>query len=275
MPAEYTKSGGEGHIYQVPTYSEAADGPKAFKDFADFLDLMLPPVGSIMPYAGTTSPNSARWLICDGSSYSTTAYPRLAAICGTKFGTAATGLFKVPDLRGRAVFGLDSSQTEFDTIGKTGGAKTITLTASNVPSHTHDVPAHSHTISGPTVTGVADAAHSHGVGTLAVQTGGTHTHNYTDQVHVVQTIFDRTGGGSGAVNQYVTNNKTTGSTGSGHSHTLSGSTASDGQGHVHNLNLNLATIGGGSTVTAQNSGGGQPVTAISPYLTLNHIIRAA
>lgn len=40
---------------------------------------------------------------------------------------------------GRVTVGLDSGQTEFDTIGETGGAKTHTLDETEMPAHTHDV----------------------------------------------------------------------------------------------------------------------------------------
>jgi hypothetical protein len=38
---------------------------------------------------------------------------------------------------GRVLVGVDASQTEFDTLGETGGAKTHTLTTAEMPSHTH------------------------------------------------------------------------------------------------------------------------------------------
>lgn len=41
---------------------------------------------------------------------------------------------------GRVMVGLDSGQTEFDTLGETGGAKTHTLTVDEMPAHTHSVP---------------------------------------------------------------------------------------------------------------------------------------
>jgi hypothetical protein len=40
---------------------------------------------------------------------------------------------------GRTLVGLDSGQTEFDTVEETGGAKTHTLTTAEMPAHTHDV----------------------------------------------------------------------------------------------------------------------------------------
>ena len=38
---------------------------------------------------------------------------------------------------GRVPVGVDTSQTEFNTVGKTGGEKTHTLTISEMPSHQH------------------------------------------------------------------------------------------------------------------------------------------
>lgn len=38
---------------------------------------------------------------------------------------------------GRCLVGVDTNQTEFDTVEETGGAKTHTLTVSEIPAHDH------------------------------------------------------------------------------------------------------------------------------------------
>ena len=40
---------------------------------------------------------------------------------------------------GRVIVGLDSGDSDFDTAQETGGAKTVTLTTSQIPAHTHTV----------------------------------------------------------------------------------------------------------------------------------------
>ena len=40
---------------------------------------------------------------------------------------------------GRVLVGYDTSQTEFNTIGKTGGEKTHTLSTNEIPSHSHTI----------------------------------------------------------------------------------------------------------------------------------------
>ena len=275
MPVQYEKSGGQGHKYQVPDYPEAADGPKAFKDFADFLDLILPPVGTIMPFVGTTAPTG--WLPCNGGEYSSTTYPKLSALCGTKFGTAAAGNFKVPNLRGRSIAGLDSSQTEFDTVGKSGGVKTVTLTTSNMPSHTHNTGDHSHTASGSVTINTGGGAHTHAFsGTASGTTSNASDPHVHDTKAAVRNDFNRTGGGSGLVSQ--NGGQDTSSQGAAHTHTfsasVSGTTGATTDSHSHGGSVSITVDNGGATTTSA-SGSGTGFSVLNPYVTLNHIIRAA
>jgi microcystin-dependent protein len=81
------------------------------------------------------------WLLCNGAEYPQVSYPALYRKCGTKFNTGGetAGYFRVPAIKGRTVVGLDSTDTDFDTIGELRGAKTVTLTGaqSGLPAHAH------------------------------------------------------------------------------------------------------------------------------------------
>lgn len=78
------------------------------------------------------------WMLCQGQSLLRSAYPRLFAAIGTTYGAADSTHFNLPNYKGRVLTGLDSAQTEFDTLGETGGSKTHTLTAAQMPSHQHN-----------------------------------------------------------------------------------------------------------------------------------------
>ena len=52
-------------------------------------------------------------------------------------GSCPTGWTEYTVARGRTVVGQDTTQTEFDVIGETGGEKTHVLTTSEIPAHTH------------------------------------------------------------------------------------------------------------------------------------------
>jgi microcystin-dependent protein len=94
------------------------------------------PIGVISPYAGSAAPSG--WLICNGSAVSRTAYAALFAAIGITYGSGdGTTTFNIPNLQGRVPVGLDAGQTEFDTRGETGGAKTHTLSVAEMPSHNH------------------------------------------------------------------------------------------------------------------------------------------
>lgn len=147
------------------------------------------PTGTILEYAGSTAPTG--YLLCDGSAVSRTTYSNLFTVIGTTYGTGdGSTTFNVPNKKGRVGVGRDSSDTSFDTLGETGGEKTHTLSASEMPSHTHSVDppststnttgGHTHTLykvsafAGGGGTGLNDAAS--GTGVTAMGSAGDHSH---------------------------------------------------------------------------------------------------
>ena len=91
-------------------------------------------IGTILPFSGGTLPTG--YLFCDGSAISRTAYAGLFNVIGTSFGAGdGSTTFNLPNLKGKVPVGLDSSDTDFDTIGETGGEKTHILTQSELPDY--------------------------------------------------------------------------------------------------------------------------------------------
>lgn len=97
------------------------------------------PAGVITQFGGSTAPTG--WVLCDGTAYSrTVTYNNLFTAIGTAYGVGDNSTtFNVPNLKGRVPVGLDSTQTEFDTRGETGGAKTHALTSAEMPRHNHGI----------------------------------------------------------------------------------------------------------------------------------------
>lgn len=93
--------------------------------------------GDIKETARTTAPDG--WLMCDGSVKNRADYPVLFQAIGTTYNTGGetNAQFRLPSRQGRVGVGRDATQTEFDTLGELGGAKTHTLTAAEMPAHTH------------------------------------------------------------------------------------------------------------------------------------------
>jgi len=114
-----------------------------------FPSLLSVPVGAVFQWFTNTVPTG--YLLLDGSNVSRTTYADLFAVWGTTFGAGdGSTTFGLPNCKGRVMVGRDPAQTEFDTIGEVGGAKTHTLTVAEMPTHNHggttgnDSPDHTH-----------------------------------------------------------------------------------------------------------------------------------
>jgi len=93
-------------------------------------------IGLIKAYPSNTAPDG--YLVCDGSAISRTIYSNLFAVIGTTFGVGdGTTTFNLPNLKGKVPMGYNSTETEFNTIGKTGGAREHTITTYELPAHNH------------------------------------------------------------------------------------------------------------------------------------------
>ena len=128
------------------------------------------PAGGIIMWSGSVANIPSGWVLCNGSN-------------------------STPDLRNKFVIGAGSSYNP----GASGGATSVTLSTSNMPSHSHTGASHSHTI----------GSHSHTVSSHS-HTIGSHTHTFSSLVNGYTSIQSD--------NHYHTAN--TGSGGS-HSHTYS------------------------------------------------------
>jgi microcystin-dependent protein len=195
--------------------------------------LLVPP-GCIMPYAAANAPGG--WLVCDGTSVSRTTYAALFAVIGATYGFADGASFNLPNLQGRTIFGLNSGDGDFNSVGAIGGSKTRALTTTELPSHSHTGTtnsdgSHSHTIS--------DTGHTHTVGgTLMTNGSGTCAEqDYTDREPNVQ--------------ETVTTLSSVSTT---------GISINSGGSHTH-------------TFTTGHTGIGNSFSIMNPYMALNYIIK--
>jgi len=139
-----------------------------------------PPPGTVSAYAGSSAPTG--YLLCDGTAYSNTLYPALYAIIGSAYGTSggqaapASGTFRVPLMTGRVAVGRDSTQTEFDVLGETGGSKTSTAPHTHPIPHTHSI-GHDH----PSFNTASAGEHGHTMGgSFTSDPGGSHPHSLSN-----------------------------------------------------------------------------------------------
>lgn len=123
------------------------------------------PLGGMIPYVGTSAPNSS-FALPYGQAVSRTTYATLFSLVGTTFGSGdGSTTFNLPDLRGRVVAGLDnmggsaagrigtalstdSGTINGTTVGSVGGSATHTQAGGEVGAHNHAItdPEHTHPV---------------------------------------------------------------------------------------------------------------------------------
>jgi microcystin-dependent protein len=141
---------------------------------------LIVPVGAMMPYTGSTAPNS-NFILPFGQCISRTTYAAYFAQVSTTFGSCdGSTTFAVPDVRGRVLAGLDNlggsaagrivTTMNADVMGSSGGFETHLLTLNEMPTHSHTMflndPGHSHTYQHP-----PGASRNDGTSALTVATG--------------------------------------------------------------------------------------------------------
>ena len=90
-----------------------------------------PYVGEIRIFAGNFAP--AGWMFCDGQLLPISENATLFQLIGTTYGGDGQSTFALPDLRGRIPVHMGNGFT----LAETGGVETVTLTVSQIPSHSH------------------------------------------------------------------------------------------------------------------------------------------
>ena len=202
----------------------------------------LTPPGVINQYAGSSAPLG--YLLCDGSEVSRINYSDLFSVVGTTYGVGdGLNTFNLPNLKGKIPVGLDSLQSEFDTLGKTGGSKTNTLNVNQLPSHTHSGTTDS---AGIHTHGITDPGHAHS----SNATGGTLGLAFSDGNNTVES----TDFSSNELNVWTPplpltiNSNTT------------GISINNSGAHTH-------------TFTTNSTGSGNSVNNLQPYITVNYIIK--
>lgn len=95
----------------------------------------IPYVGEIAIFAGNFPPNG--WLFCDGNCLSISEYETLFQLIGTTYGGDGESTFCLPNLNGRVALHQGAGYI----LSETGGVENVTLTTTQMPSHTHQPPA--------------------------------------------------------------------------------------------------------------------------------------
>lgn len=133
---------------------------------------------------------------------------------------------------GKTIVGVDTSNSSFNSVEKTGGSQTKTLATINLPSHTHSIPA---------LSGTAASA-------------GAHTHTLTGYHG-----HDDDNGYNGGYNIVAQSDTYAGPCSNGYCGSFTPSTSSNGA-HTHSVTTNASTTGA--------TGSGAAFSIMDPYITV-------
>lgn len=199
----------------------------------------------VRAYSGAASTPPSGWLVCDGSAVSRTTYADLFGILSTTFGAGnGSTTFNIPDLRGRAVFGVDNmGGSAANRVTNAGSG--ITGTTRGGTGGSEFLQTHNHT----------DSGHTHGV------TDAGHAHNITDPGHSHLQRTRVAGAGGDGPQQAGGATQPVGDT----------ETDTDTTGITINSGTTGVTVNSG-TATIQNTGSGSSQN-MPPAIMLNYIIK--
>lgn len=93
-------------------------------------DERLVPVATVLAYTSNRTAYPTGYLLCRGQAVSRTTYSKLFENLGTRYGSGdGSTTFNLPDLQTRVPVGFKSGDSDFGTLGKSGGEATQTLRA--------------------------------------------------------------------------------------------------------------------------------------------------
>jgi microcystin-dependent protein len=213
-------------------------------------------IGCITMYGGAVAP--ANWLLCDGSSLSTTGtYAKLFGIIGYAFGGSGAN-FNLPNLQANFPIGAGAGVT----LGQVGGASSVALSVAQLPPHAHPITdvAHNHSVN--------QSSHAHAIAT------GSHAHGIVTGSHAHSGVVTGTVPTGGAIQGGVGGNLAFGNTSTvgniGGNTDTAGNLGGNTDTQTTAVSLNASGTG---LSTTQNTGSGSAVPTTPPYVSVSFIIR--
>lgn len=204
-----------------PIFVKISDASMMAVPYARYADNGVP-VGTIISFGAGATKVPAGWLLCDGTQYDGTApeYTQLYEVIENTWGGTGAADFKVPELRGFFLRGLDNGAgNDPDVAVRTNSSGNIV--GDVVGSYQTDAAiAHNHTFSGST------------------SSGGNHSHSFTPAMNFSGGSGSSSNNGGDGEGNSVSSTSSAGS----HNHSFSGTTANFGDVETRPKNANVLYI---------------------------------